>query len=1018
MSPPRICHAGLSQPPDPAFLAALSFDSVLLDGHRGALYLPHDRARLPDEIHLLLDIDMARLAPDHPLVQAHPECFNLVHPIPDTGLDPRKERFPTEASIVRGCQHPDVLIDWWKNRLCDLLDAGVDGFRFLNPLKSNGIMRQVVVQLRERFPEALFILDTPGVAWDALGHLEGCEFSYCLSSLPWWDLRAPWLAEEYARLRRIAPVIAMAAAPGTPMPDSVELRRTRLLLAAVAGSGVLMPMGFENGTNEPLSDTVQMMNLLAASEPILSQPGTLRVFPSAARTVVLRTADDGSTDEALVALVRRPDSPLSEFDRTVIADLEDWSDLDPIVMRQTDDALRKPGATRLFRAKRAKPVQSSRSVVQSAQKAAKEPRIIIDAIMPSVDGGRHATKRLVGEAVEVKANIFTDGHPVLAAELLYRAADEAAWQRKPMRPVGNDRWAAEMPLRRAGRHIFMVEAWLDIYGSFVRDLTKKREAGKDIRLDLEEGCRLIEQARRQAAPGVRPALDTIAGHFHSRNAEEQLALLVAPETIEVMRLADGRPFLSRSAAFPIEADRKAAGFASWYEIFPRSATSDAMRHGMFRDVIAQLPRIQAMGFDVLYMPPIHPIGITNRKGRNNALVALPDDVGSSYAIGAVEGGHDAIHPALGTFDDFRMLLAAAREHGMEIAFDFAVQCSPDHPWLKKHPGWFEWRPDGTIKYAENPPKVYEDIVNVDFYAKDAIPELWLALRDIVLFWIGEGVRIFRVDNPHTKPFSFWEWLITDVRASHPETIFLAEAFTRPTIMYHLGKIGFAQSYTYFTWRNTKSEITEYIKEITSPTVGAFFRPHFFVNTPDINPYFLQNSGRAGFLIRAALASTLSGLWGIFSGFELCEAAALPGREEYLDSDKYAVRVRDWNAPGNITAEITKLNRLRRAEPALQSHFGTTFYNAFNDSVIYYGKHPLGYRHHVLVMISLDPHHEQTTDFEIPLWEWGLPDHEVVQAEDLVSGGRFLWHGKLQRTTLFPAAPYRIWRVSPLDGGET
>jgi starch synthase (maltosyl-transferring) len=354
---------------------------------------------------------------------------------------------------------------------------------------------------------------------------------------------------------------------------------------------------------------------------------------------------------------------------------------------------------------------------------------------------------------------------------------------------------------------------------------------------------------------------------------------------------------------------------------------------------------------------------------------------------------------------------------MEIAFDFAVQCSPDHPWLKRHPGWFEWRPDGTVKYAENPPKVYEDIVNVDFYARDAIPELWLALRDVVLFWIGEGVRIFRVDNPHTKPFAFWEWLIADVRAGHPDTIFLAEAFTRPSVMYHLGKIGFNQSYTYFTWRNTKSEITEYIKEITSPAVSAFFRPHFFVNTPDINPYFLQNSGRAGFLIRAALAATLSGLWGIFSGFELCEAAALPGREEYLNSDKYEIRARDWNAPGNITAEITQLNRLRRAEPGLQSHFGTTFYNALNDNVLYFGKQPLGYQHRVLVMVSLDPHHEQTTEFEIPLWEWGLPDHGILQAEDLVSGGRFLWHGKMQRVTLTRSAPYRIWRVAPPGGGE-
>lgn len=985
----------------------------MIEGFRSGLGSPVDSR--PNAMRLLLDIDMSTLAPDHPLVQAHPECFSPIHTIPENGLDPRKADIPADAAVVRACDNPEPLIAWWKDRLCSLLDSGVDGFRFLNPLKSNDVMRSVAPQVREKFPHALFILDTPGVSWDALGHLAGCGFDYCLSSLPWWDLRASWLADEYIALRRIAPVIAMAAAPGTPPPDSVELRRTRLLLAAVAGSGVLMPMGFENGTNESLTDTVQMMNRLAASEPILALPGSLHVYPSASRTILLRTADGEFADEALVALVRRGNPQTDEIDRTVIADLEEWSELDPIVMRQTDNALRKPGATRLFKARRARPVR--RAVPCSAQKAAKEARVIIEAIAPAVDNGRYATKRLVGETVQVEATIYTDGHPVLAAELLYRADDEVDWEHRPMRTLGNDRWGADMPLRRAGRHSFMVNAWIDTYGSFVRDLIKKRDAQKDIRLDLQEGCFLIESAGLHAPQGVRAALDTIASHFHNRSAAEQLGLLLAPETIEAMRLADYRPYSAQSAVFPIDADRKTAGFASWYELFPRSATRDIERHGSFRDVIDQLPRIQAMGFDVLYMPPIHPIGSTNRKGRNNALVAMPEDVGSTYAIGSPEGGHDAIHPALGTLDDFHALVAAVREHGMEIAFDFAVQCSPDHPWLKQHPGWFDWRPDGSIKYAENPPKVYEDIVNIDFYGKTAVPDLWLALRDVVLFWIKQDVRIFRVDNPHTKPFAFWEWLIADVRATHPETIFLAEAFTRPSVMYHLGKIGFGQSYTYFTWRNTKAELTQYIEEITTPPVDAFFRPHLFVNTPDINPHFLQSSGRPGFLIRAALAATLSGLWGIFSGFELCEAAALPGREEYLDSDKYAIRVRDWNAPENITAEITQLNRLRRDEPALQSHLGTTFYNAFNDNVIYFGKHPLGYNHRVLVMINLDPHHAQITEFEIPLWEWGLPDDEILEVEDLVSGERFLWRGKMQRTSILPGTPYRIWRVAPPGGGS-
>jgi starch synthase (maltosyl-transferring) len=420
-----------------------------------------------------------------------------------------------------------------------------------------------------------------------------------------------------------------------------------------------------------------------------------------------------------------------------------------------------------------------------------------------------------------------------------------------------------------------------------------------------------------------------------------------------------------------------------------------------------------MGFDVLYFPPIHPIGTTNRKGRNNSLKPAPDDPGSPYAIGARDGGHDAIHAALGTPEDFRRLVAAAREHGLEIALDFAIQCSPDHPWLTQHPEWFRRRADGSIRYAENPPKKYEDIVNVDFYAEGAMPELWLALRDVVLHWAGEGVRIFRVDNPHTKPLPFWEWMIADVRGRHPDVMFLAEAFTRPTMMYRLGKIGFSQSYTYFTWRNTKSEITDYLRELTTTEVADYYRPNFFVNTPDINPYFLQSSGRAGFLIRAALAATLSGLWGVYSGFELCEAAALPGREEYLDSEKYEVRHRDFNAPGNIVAEITALNRLRRLHPALHSHLGVRFYNAVNDQILVYGKLSPDGAEMILVAVSLDPHHVQEAPFEVPLWEWKLPDNGAVEVEDLMRGSRFVWQGKMQRVRLDPAdLPFAIWRIAP------
>ena len=477
-----------------------------------------------------------------------------------------------------------------------------------------------------------------------------------------------------------------------------------------------------------------------------------------------------------------------------------------------------------------------------------------------------------------------------------------------------------------------------------------------------------------------------------------------------MAKASEPAFRSRAAkTYSVIADRRAASFSSWYELFPRSL-GKANEHGTFADVIAELPRIQAMGFDVLYFPPIHPIGEKNRKGKNNALTTQPGEPGSPYAIGAKAGGHDAIHPELGTLEDFLEMVAQARQCGLELALDFAVQCSPDHPWIKQHPEWFAWRPDGSMRYAENPPKKYEDIVNVDFYAKDAKPALWNALRDIVAFWLKNGVKIFRVDNPHTKPFPFWEWLIADLRVIDPDVIFLAEAFTRPKVMHRLAKIGFSQSYTYFTWRNSRTELETYLEELNTAPVRDFFRPHFFVNTPDINPYFLQTSGRAGFLIRAALATTLSGLWGMYSGFELCESAALPGKEEYLDSEKYELRPRDWNAPGNINAEITQLNRIRRENPALHTHLGITFYNCSNSNIIYFGKATASRDNVVLVAINLDPHTAQEADIELPLWEFGLDDNAALIAEELTGGNAFDWRGKRQRIHLEPSNPYRIWRV--------
>ena len=509
------------------------------------------------------------------------------------------------------------------------------------------------------------------------------------------------------------------------------------------------------------------------------------------------------------------------------------------------------------------------------------------------------------------------------------------------------------------------------------------------------------------------ALRNIASEFATASAERQLAIVLAPETASAVAATRQRDFSVRhTAVLTILAERAAARFANWYELFPRSQSGDPHRHGTFIDVIARLPDINAMGFDVLYFPPIHPIGLANRKGPNNTLTPGPEDVGSPYAIGAPEGGHTAIHPELGSFDDFRSLMTAARSYGIELALDFAIQCSPDHPWLKEHPTWFAWRPDGTLRYAENPPKKYQDIVNPDFYSADAVPALWLELRDVILFWIGAGIHIFRVDNPHTKPLPFWEWMIGDIRARHPEVIFLSEAFTRPKVMNRLAKVGFSQSYTYFTWRETRKDFIDYMTELTQTPVREYFRPNFFVNTPDINPRFLQHSGRAGFVIRAALAATLAGVWGVYSGFELCEAAALPNSEEYLDSEKYQIRTFDWQRPGNIIGEITMLNRIRRANPALHTHLNIQFLPSSNPDVLFFEKATPNRDNVLLIAIALQPQGMQESSIEIPLWRWGLGDGEAVQAEDLVSNEQFTMHGKYQTIRLDPQVmPFAIRRVS-------
>jgi len=651
----------------------------------------------------------------------------------------------------------------------------------------------------------------------------------------------------------------------------------------------------------------------------------------------------------------------------------------------------------------------------SLSQALLAPRLVIENTSPVLDGGTFAAKAISGQPVQVSSKVYSDGHDQLMVLLHWREANSRHWHGVPMQAAGNDLWLAEFTPVQLGLHLFSIEAWIDPFATYCHDLEKKYHAGVEVKLELEEGRLLLGKGAERSEGLLREAIVALQSRLSELPADEQVALLLDAETARLMIEAEHRSYLTRSAEFPLDVDRPAAQFASWYELFPRSITDDPARHGTFNDVHQRLPMIRDMGFDVLYFPPIHPIGKKHRKGRNNALQAEPSDPGSPYAIGSPEGGHDAIHPELGTREDFRRLVAAAAEHGLEIALDFAIQCSQDHPWLIEHPGWFSWRPDGSIRYAENPPKKYQDIVNVDFYAAEAVPSLWLALRDVVVGWVEEGVKTFRVDNPHTKPLPFWQWLIANVRSQHPEVIFLAEAFTKPAMMARLGKVGYAQSYTYFTWRNTKQELREYFEELNQPPWSQCYRPNFFVNTPDINPFFLQSSGRAGFLIRAALATMGSGLWGMYSGFELCEAAAIPGKEEYLDSEKYEIRPRDFTAPGNIVAEIAQLNRIRRQNRALQTHLGVAFFNCWNDNILYFAKRTPERDNFILVAISLDPHNVQEASFELPLWELGLDDDADTLGEDLMNGHRWTWHGKTQWMRIDPGyQPFGIWRIEKAE----
>ncbi len=640
--------------------------------------------------------------------------------------------------------------------------------------------------------------------------------------------------------------------------------------------------------------------------------------------------------------------------------------------------------------------------------------ILIESVEPSVDCGAYPAKGIVGEPCVVEADILRDmPSVVIRAELKWRRKSDRRFSSTPMKNVGNDLWRGEFPLEENTRYIFTIEAWTDPFATWLDELRRRIEGGQeDISSQLAEGAAIIREALSRAEGADRKLLLETAESLEARAAKGEFALEAAmrSDLAEAMtRLCAREDAVEYAPALEVVADRQRALFGAWYEMFPRSQGTKPGVHGIWADAERRLPDIRRMGFDVVYLPPIHPIGRTNRKGPGNDLRAGPGDPGSPWAIGSEQGGHTAVEPSLGTIADFDRFVHSARELGMEVALDFAPQCSPDHPWVKEHPDWFSHGPDGSIKYAENPPKKYEDVYPLNFDTEDR-EGLWHALREVVLFWIGHGVKIFRVDNPHTKPFEFWRWLIESVQESHPESIFLCEAFTRPKIMKALAKSGFSQSYTYFTWRTTKWEFIDYLKELTAPDMTKYFRPNFFTNTPDILMEMLQEAGRPAFKIRLVLAATLSPSYGIYSGFELCENEAVPGTEEYKDSEKYQVKVRDWDAPGNIKDFIRTVNRIRNGNPALQALGNLTFFETDNDQVLFYGKATPDKRNVILVVVSLDPYKAHHCTARLPLEAIGVGAGEGYRVVDLLTGESWQWRERNYVRLIPDERPAHILRV--------
>ncbi|HZT86913.1 MAG TPA: maltotransferase domain-containing protein [Stellaceae bacterium] len=1019
-------------------------------------------------LRVIMDLVVNHTAKDSELLAERPEWFArdekgaLVSPYaPNPEDDTRRTVWGDLAEIDYERPQRGEIVAYFERVVRHYVGLGFGGFRCDAAYKVPAdVWQRLIGAAKEISPDVVFLAETLGAPPEAVTALRPAGFDYLFNSVKWWDYESPWLLEQYERYRRIAPSIGFPEshdterlvtellAAGFPEAEIAPRYRQAYAFAAAFSAGVVMPMGYEFGwarrlnvvstkpeDREPprfdISADIAAINRAKRAVPALNEEGPQRrLTPPDDPLVALLRQSENALERAFV-LVNTHEREVRTVDCRALLDGANLGHLGERlqlseICADGEEAARAPRVTigpldvRVLRA-RMRPVRQvsptrprtapAKPVHHPAWRA--DARIVIENIDPEIDAGRYPAKRIVGEEIVVFADVFRDGHDKIAGALKF-AFEDGEWRETPLAYFDNDRWVGRFTPDQVGRWRFTLEAWTDHFASWRDDFLKKREAGQRVDLELMEGRQLIEHALHGAAAPLDERLGQFVRSLGRADADGQMELLLSEELAALMAEADERGDAVRYAReLEITVDRPEAVFSAWYEMFARSQGREQNRSATFDDCIARLDEIAALGFDVVYLPPIHPIGGVNRKGRNNNPVAAPDDPGSPYAIGSDEGGHCSVHPELGTLADFRRFVAAAAALGMEVALDFAIQCAPDHPWVKEHREWFRFRPDGTLKYAENPPKKYEDIVNVDFYNPDR-QGLWNELRDAVLFWIEQGVTIFRVDNPHTKPLPFWEWLIREVKARCPEAIFLSEAFTRPKMMWALAKAGFTQSYTYFTWRNTKDELTEYLTELTQRRTRDYLRPNFFTNTPDILPVFLQEGGRPAFLIRLVLAATLSPAYGIYNGFELCENTPLPGREEYLDSEKYQYKVWDWDRPGNIKHEIAVINRVRRENPALQRLTTLRFIFCDDPNIIAYVKATDDRSNIVVIAVNLDPHGVHAGNIVLPLVDLEIPNDRDFAVEELLTGRRETWRGDRRYIWLDPAqTPAVLFRIEDM-----